>query len=633
MRSKAETKAAVERAIESGIPAEAITQYIKDAGFEYNDIASTSDKIAGYLMNAVQGLTMGSGDEIVAGVTTGFGLLGDYEQKRDQYRTAEKVFDEANPWTAGAAEFAGGMATGIGSMKNAAQQGWKEMAQSGLGLGTAAGFGYSEADTPLGVGLDTASGALAGTVMGAATPSLINLAKTVTAPFVSPMVAWSQKLAKKQPSKVVRDVSRDLMRDDLTIDNVRRRLDDLGPEGVIADVGGENTQRLAEHVAKTPGPGAQIARTTLNKRDSGASTRILERTANLLGKNKNYYDELDSLYAQRQAAATPIYKEFVEDVSKQVDIGDLAALMQKEPYLIDMFEAVAKDKALNLAGVPPNSIRFIDAVKKRMYDKSSKLGRAGEGFKSSNINNISKKLVKIADDSVPEYADARKAFEAPTRQMEAMDQGRNFMKNDFELTAREVEKMTPEVREAFLSGVMRKIDDVIMSVNDGGDVAKRVLGSQKKQKVIRAAFGDDATYDAFEKFVNNEKLMFATRRRMTVGSPTQPLQAKAAEAGSGFSDLALDLSQGNLGSAVKSAGSALLRKNQGGYGDQELKQLADILYGKVTPDLVQKMNAQTGLLQLGQGASKIGNAGLLSLQNTQGTKEASPLLRNLLEVR
>ena len=69
--------------------------------------------VSGLLRTAIgQGAGLGFGDEIEAGVRTGFGLLGDYSKTRDDIRGDVKDFAEENPMTALAAEIGGGLITG-----------------------------------------------------------------------------------------------------------------------------------------------------------------------------------------------------------------------------------------------------------------------------------------------------------------------------------------------------------------------------------------------------------------------------------------------------------------------------------------------------------------------------------------
>ena len=73
---------------------------------------STAESLAGGGRTALQGLTLGFGDEAEAGLRTGFGLLGDYDATVADIRSNIKDFRRENPATALGLELGGGLLTG-----------------------------------------------------------------------------------------------------------------------------------------------------------------------------------------------------------------------------------------------------------------------------------------------------------------------------------------------------------------------------------------------------------------------------------------------------------------------------------------------------------------------------------------
>jgi hypothetical protein len=65
-----------------------------------------------------QGMTFGLGDELAAGLRTGFGTLGNYGQALDQERANLKAVQDKYPWLSFGGELAGGAATGGGLAKS-----------------------------------------------------------------------------------------------------------------------------------------------------------------------------------------------------------------------------------------------------------------------------------------------------------------------------------------------------------------------------------------------------------------------------------------------------------------------------------------------------------------------------------
>lgn len=131
-----------------------------------------------------QGVTLGLGDEIAAGLRTGAGMWGDYGEALDQERANLDAVSEKYPWLGLGAEIAGGVVTGGGLAKgglslaaNAAQsgKGWFARLLGGAADGglfaAAQGFGTGEGvedraeraayNIPLGVTLGAAGEGLA----------------------------------------------------------------------------------------------------------------------------------------------------------------------------------------------------------------------------------------------------------------------------------------------------------------------------------------------------------------------------------------------------------------------------------------------------------------------------------------
>lgn len=623
--SKQIVKNNVERAIANGKPTDEILEYISSEGYEYDDIASTSDKISAYIMKGLQGFTLGHADEI------GGGLLSlvtgsPYEQARDQIRGAEKLFDASNPVSSMATEVTGGLlpVARMGQMANTVGS----LAKTGGILGGIAGHGYSESNNIPDKAIDSGIGAVTGTALGAATKPVVDAAKVAGRTMLSPLI---QSIEQSNPSKVTRDVIRDINADGMDLDTVFSKLKEMGGDSIIPDAAGGNTLQLARHVARTPGEGVEAARKFLIDRDLGQGDAISRKAMEVTGKEGNFYTKVDELLAKRMEEASPLYDDYVNDLSNAVSMDDLAQLMQKEPALMDVFEAVYKDPAWKAEGLPPTSVKLIDKVKRKLDD------RYNENLKSNQQKNqaklyegMKKSLVKLADDTVPGYKEARAAWETPTKHMEAMDKGRAFMKGDVEIVEKQVQAMTPEEREFFLYGVVRQIDDVLANAPDNADMFKRVFGSKKKRDAIRVAFNDDNKFSEFEKFVTNEGRKNQTKQYVLGNSITYESGAKANQAGGNFTDAAIEATQGNYLGAGKSAAMSLLRGAKPGYTDKELSDLAGILfspYSTIQRGLQDRMRRQNGILQLGNTTTNAINRGLLSLQNTQIQPAVHGLLR------
>lgn len=625
MKSKSIVKSNVEKAISKGIPANEILEYMEAEGYAYDDLASTSDKISGYMMKGLQGITLGHADEIGGFVSS---LLSDnsYQQERDRIRTAEKLFDANNPKSSFAAEMAGGLGTGLLGVGGKANTLWN-MTKAGGVMGGVAGHGYSESDDLIGkaadVGLGTATGAGFGLAAKPAIDLTLGAAKTALKPL-------TKAIKNQHPSKAYAALLRDIQSDGADVDDVLKRMDELGDYSIIPDAAGGNVKALAKHVAETPGKGVDAAEKFLTQRDLGQGQRLSDFAAKLMGKTRNYYDELDDLFIQRQKDSAVLYKQYVDDAGNVVDSDDLMKLLEDEPYLAKAFEKAAKDPLLKLKGFGPNSIRFIDTVKKDLQGKADTFTRAGNKFKAGNVTDLKNKLVAMADESTPGYAAARAAYKKPSDQMDMMALGRDFMKGDTELVAKQVKDMPEDMKEYFLVGVIRQIDDTMRNAPINADMTKRIFGSKKKQDAIRAAFGDDEKFKAFEKAISAEAIMNKTKQGVLGGSPTYKNIAKADQARGDVGELLSSIAQQNPVDMGRTFTRAALRNLNQGFNQNELSTLSDLMFTSnkdlLKQGLKRELLKRQGLLGVGDVTKQTLGGGLLGYQATQ----MQPLLQEYL---
>lgn len=113
-------------------------------------------------------------------------IIDKYKELRDTTREANKAAQEANPWTYGIADVAGGVlpaiATGGGTAAaqvgtTLGRQATKQAAKTGAKYGAASGLGYGESDLTegdiSGAATDVAIGGVLGGALGAATPAIV----------------------------------------------------------------------------------------------------------------------------------------------------------------------------------------------------------------------------------------------------------------------------------------------------------------------------------------------------------------------------------------------------------------------------------------------------------------------------
>ncbi len=237
-------------------------------------------KLESGLRGAGQGATMGFMDELMAtlgtkgaspsqvvadpkkAIETEKQMMKDYDQNLAEERDKFKASAEANPWTSGIAEVAGGILPGLltgggataanvaktganlgakAAMKTAAKEGGK----LGAKYGAASGLGYSEAEDLEGLAKDTALGSVVGTLGGAVLPVGIEGAKRVGKGSLDAVKALLGKIpgaktigAGYKYGKQGKSISTDQLDDDLSniandvLENIKKKKADNNLSGI-----------------------------------------------------------------------------------------------------------------------------------------------------------------------------------------------------------------------------------------------------------------------------------------------------------------------------------------------------------------------------------------------------------------
>ena len=582
----------------------------------------TQDTGMGALGKFAQGATFGFYDELrgAASALTG----GDYQSGKEAAIQELEAQSEQSPLTSLASEIAGGMTTAIplGALGAATKAGkaistLPSLLRYGLygaGGGGLAGAGYAEEGDRLeGAGKGAATGAALGAVLpvvgwGAGlTKNPINWAK---AAFSSP--------AKRATTKL----SEALRRDALTPGKVTSKLRKMGPEAMIPDAAGENVLGLADAVVQRPGVTRNKALAAVMKRQAGQHGRVMDSLIDTIGDEKNFYKALNDIGESLNTKSAPLYKEAFranQDMSsKAIDrilktpagkkaLAGARIRMENKMALMGKADTDLSDQARFLASIDqmdvmPDGVskgmklRTMDFIKQEMDDmiNSTKrqlaTGKARRG-EYADLIDLKNKLLKEMDsldvtasagpNSVKAeggaYKRARQVYAGDAKNKQALLDGRNFLKEDAEVTQNMIAKLADSEKEFFKGGSMRAIRDKIESASDSADAYKRIFGNETIRNKIRTIFPDSKTYAKFARQMETESQFYKTRGALTGNSATARRLA-------GQTDMAIDpeyLSGVVLSPqyATARAGVRLLQ-NQLGLPEEVADELGKMLFTK-----------------------------------------------------
>lgn len=500
-----------------------------------------------------RGITFGFADEIAAGLNTGGGLWGDYQAALAAERARDREFEAEHPIAATGANIVGGIMVPAGAaVRGATLPG--AMVRGGVtGATQGAVAGFGEGEGGLEPRLESAQrGALIGGGVGAAAPAVI-------AGVTGATRAIGRATGLAADSNAERMILRDLARDSVTPEELAARAREAGDApAMITDLAGENVAQSAQVVARTPGPGRDIAARELSARGGANQAERLTRQVRDLVSDDDFAQGVEAVARRRAMQAAPNYERayavtLPRDLRLQRFLNDPDVRAGVRAGIDSARrEALANDQAFDLAalgvrlgrngdvqlvggGTPT---RLFDAAK-RGLDEMIEASR-GEGGRATSrtreLTQLREAMLREVDRLNPAFAEARRAYADQSALISAAQDGRRLLSlrpEEFERGARDIAQMSPPEREFFRLGVARALLDRIEGATDAQDLTRlnRIFGTPAIRQRLRAAFDSEDDYRRFAGAMLREVNMARTNATIAPrgGSPTMPMQERAAD--------------------------------------------------------------------------------------------------------
>lgn len=465
---------------------------------------------------------------------------------------------------------AGGQALGMtGPM-------WQRMAFGGI-----SGLGISSGDA-LARGEDMGTAAQQGG-MGLALGATLPLAERALSPI-------ARMLAGQSVPAPVQNLGRNLEREGIDPSILAQRMNDLGSDAVLADLG-PNLQRQAGAIASLPGEGQTILRDALVRRQQGTNARIQGDVDSTLGPATSpriFNEGIDT--AQKQLS--PVYEQAFSN-ARAVDTDGIALNLDSAAVnLRGEAQNVARSlrDMLNVHGAD-----VLDPNPRTLFEVRKAIDGMFSTVQDGNARRLlteTRKLVdtelaakvpgiKQADAQFKQLAERRGAFE---QGQTALDSGRTALTPDdlAGLTA----TAQPHVLDAMTQGTRAEIDRIIGTTANNLTALKGALkgdGSWNRDRLV-TLFGKDKA-DRLLGVLEREQRYAQTFDTVTRNSETAARTAAQKEAApqqfgqtsTSLMDLALKIPQGlaNMGARSRSEATN--------------KAIAEMLIGKPTPEMVDQL--------------------------------------------
>lgn len=570
--------------------------------------AKNADDIARSLAS---GASFGLADEFAAFMSDLTGIGGQAEGDYSEKLAAERARDEAIPGyvkvpgeTAGAvgASIAAAPATGAAlATKGIAQlPAWAKAAGIGGVTGGLFGFGTSEGGTEERA-KGAATGAAIGTAAGAATYPIIRGAEKLAGG-----VSRAVRERFNPESGARRAIAKAIGQDEMTPAKVAARLRQLGPQATVADAGGENLLGVTRGATGMPGPAKNRASMVLSQRAEREGERIGKALGKL--KPKDYFAAEDQFVERLRSRAAPLYEEaykkYQQIASKEVDrvldtpagrkaLGRAVQKMQNDMTLVGkadpeltaaLREAVdlGKSDIVTGRGVARGlKLRTLDYVKRSLDDMIGAAQKGGERDEARILVGLKNKLLGELDEATggvnSVYAKARKFYSDDIQVLDALEKGREFLRQDREIIRRELGKLSDSAKEAYRSGAVRSLMDRVMGTADQASAARRIFGNSLLRGKIRELFPDEKAFNGFARTMIAEGQFAKTKNAILSGSRTTPMAEEVKGLRSTLGNLGAV-----MGSDIPMAGHALVRSGIG-------RRLAEGVVGAPVPEYNQAL--------------------------------------------
>lgn len=514
--------------------------------------------------SAAQGLTLGFYDELV-------GLVS--PDQRDKIRDMQSRIQEHRGGLGLAAELATPMGAvgGLAKIPRAVKaldrfadmsKGKKLATTAGASTATGgvSGIGFADGQN---VPQSAALGAGAGLAGGLALP-LAGAALSPAANYLKSLKAGSQTANTQAGRKIMEAMERD----GLTAEQATAKLQSLGPEATLADLG-ENLAALTQAAASGPSTTKAAAQELFSGRSKSSRDRLNSSMKAAFSQEHDFYGSLKALEDQMRTEAAPFYQRAY---ATDVPFGDDLKQLAKRPSI----SAAIKEAKLNAAeegrqlpmvikmvddkpvieGVP--DLQAWDDIKRGLDDviqdntdditgKLNSTARRAQGTKQA--------LLSILDDASPDYAAARRAYSTPAANKTALEKGRKFASLDSEVTEDVLSGMSEAEQQHFRAGAMRAMRDRVL-----GDSSPRTLLSKlERLGKLEKVFPDKESYKSFRDAVETEAKFQETSNKVLGGSPTQMRQQASEDLKIDPSDM-LNIAAGNYGQGVAGFGRSMLAR-------------------------------------------------------------------------
>lgn len=576
--------------------------------------------------------TLGLKDK-VAGLSGAVSGLFSGEGMREGYNTSQRaqeiIEERARERTGGAglaAEIAGSIGTGAlvkgpqaASWLGRIGQGAKESGK----LATIQGVGDSTQDTVTGLLTDAGTSGALGLGLGAGLGTAVEAGRGL---FRSGRAAVQGlgSILDNEAGRAGRKVTQALADDGISPQLAASRVGTR--DTALINVADENVLGLGRAAAAKPGEGRKILTKAMDAQQKGSQGKVLSAVNQSLGNNSpvSFNRRVAAMVEDRATKANAMYEPafkrnfgqgghsmVFDDIATRVP-GEAVKNAQRiahaegRPFGEQLIASIEPSGAVKFRRAP--SLREWHYIQRGLRGATDAAYKSGVGEVGTAYKGLHRELLKAMDDASLLYKSARKAYASQSDLIEAIQRGREILSpqttRNVDSLADEIAGMSASEREMMQIGLARQMQDMLEGTPDAaGDMVKKIFGNQAKRSAIRAAFGNDTKFRAFEAEMAKAAKEAKSFQYIRQGSRTSIVDAEksaagiASEAAGAVSEIATG---GGLNVTLRATAKVL--KDMGGMDEGVAREVAKILISK-DPNLVLQALSPSMRRQSGQAVT------------------------------
>lgn len=289
-----------------------------------------------------------------------------------------------------------------------------------------------------------------------------------------------------------------------------------GQDMRVVDYGGETIKAQARKAAnQSPAARDELMR-VIGPRAEGQAGRLLDFMEGELGFTNSAKQVGDQLRQQARMARQPLYDQAYRQGAQGYDSPAFQKFAQAPTFARAMQRATStmKDRA-NIPGLFTTGMRgqngytleFWDQVKQRLGDMEGKAIKQGAKNRAMEIGQMRRTLTSELDRAFPNYAPARGMAESFFDAADALEAGKKFASQRFNLqdATQAIGQLNPQERKLFAEGYASEFIDNVRRSPDRNNILNRIAASDADRNKFRLAMGGRA--DQLETFLRLEAIM------------------------------------------------------------------------------------------------------------------------------